>query len=87
MKTPRGHIQVVQDGNDEVNARDNIFQLDELVNPYWVTSSTYFKENSNFLIAENTFIDVDAEELNDILAISEFTKLMNMMISTSNNSM
>ena len=46
---PRDHVQVVQDDNDEVNARDDIFQLDDLVNPYWVASSTYFKENSNLL--------------------------------------
>jgi hypothetical protein len=30
----RGRVQVVQDGNDKVTTRDDIFQLDELVDPY-----------------------------------------------------
>jgi regulator of replication initiation timing len=47
---------------------DDVFQLYELVNPYWVASSNDLKKNSNFRIAENTFIDVDTEELNDILS-------------------
>ena len=46
---------------------DDVFQLDELVNPYWVASSTNLNENLNFVIAKNTFVDVDFEELNDIL--------------------
>ena len=46
---------------------DDVFQLDELVNPYWVALSTNLDENLNFVIAKNIFIDVDFEELNDIL--------------------
>ena len=35
MKTkPRGRVQVVQDGNDELIIGDIVFQLDELVDPY-----------------------------------------------------
>jgi len=35
MKTkPIGRVQVVQEGNNEVAARDNVFQLDELVDLY-----------------------------------------------------
>jgi len=30
----RGRVQVVQDGNDKVTTRDDIFQLDKLVDPY-----------------------------------------------------
>ena len=46
---------------------DDVFQLDELVNPYWVALSTNLDEILNFVIAKNIFIDVDFEELNDIL--------------------
>jgi len=28
------HVQVVQDGNDDVIVRDDIFQLNELIDPY-----------------------------------------------------
>jgi len=32
LKTkPRGHVQVVQDCNDELTTRDDVFQLNELV--------------------------------------------------------
>jgi len=37
---PNRHVQVVQDSNDEVNMRDDVFQLDKLVYPYQVASST-----------------------------------------------
>jgi hypothetical protein len=33
---PRGHVQVVQDGNDELVVEDDVFPLDELVAPYRV---------------------------------------------------
>jgi hypothetical protein len=56
---PRGRVEVVQDGNDELIMGDDVFQLGELVD-----------ENSYFCIAENIFIDVDIEELNDILSFS-----------------
>ena len=71
---PRSRVQVVQDGNDEVIAGDDVFQLDELVNPCRVASSTDLKENSNFCIVEITFVDVDVE-LNDILRTNEHTKV------------
>jgi hypothetical protein len=51
--------------------RDDVFQLDELVNPYRVASSNELEENSNFRIAENIFVDVDFEELNDVLSFNE----------------
>jgi len=38
-----------------------------LVDAYRIALFTYLKENSNFYRIENIFVDVDAEELNDIL--------------------
>ena len=41
MKTrPKRHVQVVQDSNDEGNMKDDVFQLDKLIDPYQVASST-----------------------------------------------
>ena len=46
--------------------RDDVFQLDKLVDPYRVVLSTDLEENSNFRIVVNTFIDVDFKDLNDV---------------------
>jgi hypothetical protein len=54
-----GRVQVVQEGNDEVNARDDIFQINELVDAYRVASSTNLEKKSNFYIVGNIFVDVD----------------------------
>jgi hypothetical protein len=51
----RGHVQVVQDGNDKVTMRDNVFQNHELIDTYRVTLSTNLEENLNFYIVENFF--------------------------------
>jgi len=59
---------------------DDVFQLDELVNPYRVALSNYLEENSKFCIAENTFINVDIEELKDVLRTTNIPKLMKKMI-------
>ena len=68
MKTkPRDHVQVVQDGNDEVTTGNDVFELDKLVNAYRVTPYTDLEKNSNFNVNENTFNDVDVDELNDVL--------------------
>jgi len=53
----KGRVWVVQDGNNKVIMGDDVFQLDELVDPY--------------CIAENIFVDVDIEELNDVLRTSK----------------
>jgi hypothetical protein len=47
---------------------DDVFQLDELVDPYRVASSNDLEENSNFCITDNIFVDIDTEELNDDLS-------------------
>jgi hypothetical protein len=54
---------------------DDVFELDVLVDIYRVVLSTDLKENSNFLVVENIFVDVDVdvEELNDILRTSVHT--------------
>ena len=84
---PRSHVQVVQDGNDELIVGDDVFPLDELVDSYRVASFNDLKENSNFHIAENTFVDVDidvdvdvyvdvdVEELNDVLRTNGHTQV------------
>jgi len=46
---PMGCVQVVQEGIDEVIVRDVVFQLDELVDPYWVALSTNLKRKFKFL--------------------------------------
>jgi hypothetical protein len=67
LKTkPRGHVEVVQDGNDESNMRDDVFQVNELVDPYQVAPSIDLEENLIFHILKNIFVDV--EELNVILS-------------------
>jgi hypothetical protein len=50
-----GHVQVVQDGNDKVTMRDNVFQNHELIDTYRVILSTNLEENLNFYIVENFF--------------------------------
>jgi len=70
---PKGRVKVVQDGNDELSMEDDVFQLSQLVDLYRVALSNDLEENSNSCIAENIFIDVDAEELNDFLSSSGHT--------------
>jgi hypothetical protein len=41
--------------------------MDELVNPYQVAPSTKLK-NPNFCIIENSYIEVDVDEINVILS-------------------
>ena len=57
----------------EVTVGDDIFKLDEFIDPYQVASSINLEENSKFCIAENTFIDVDVKDLNDILRTNGHT--------------
>ena len=52
----RGHVQVVQDGNDKVITRDNVFQNHELIDKYRVVLSTDLEESSNFYIIKNFFL-------------------------------
>ena len=48
----RGHVQVIQDGNDKITMRDNVFQNHELIDTYQVVLSTDLEENLNFYIVE-----------------------------------
>jgi len=52
----RGHVNVVQDENDDSNVGDNVFQVSELVEPYRVVSSIDIKENSNFYLFDNILL-------------------------------
>jgi hypothetical protein len=52
---------------------DDIFQLGELVYPYWVALSNDLEENLNFHTVKNIFVDVDIEVLNDVLRSSKHT--------------
>jgi hypothetical protein len=66
----RGHIEVVQDENNELIMGDDVFQLGELVDSYQIVLSNDLEENSNFHITDNIFVDVDvdAKELNGVLS-------------------
>jgi len=46
---------------------DDVFQLDNLVDPYRVVSSNDLEEKSKFCIAENTLVNVDIGDLNGVL--------------------
>lgn len=60
---PWSHVQVVNDGNDEVTKREYVFRLDELVDLYRVASSIEFKKNSKFYIIKNTYVHVDLSKM------------------------
>jgi hypothetical protein len=62
----RSHIQVVEYGNDEVIEGDNVFQMDELVDPYQITLYTKLKKNQNLCVTKNTYVDINVDELNVI---------------------
>jgi len=47
---------------------DEVFQVSELVEPYWVAHSIDLEENSNFRVFDDSLVDVDAEELNVVLS-------------------
>jgi hypothetical protein len=49
--TPKGRVQVIQEGNDKVNIRDNINQIDELIDAYRVILSNDLEKNLNFCVA------------------------------------
>jgi len=50
--------------------RNDIFQVSELVETYWIAPSIDLEENSNFHIFNNSLVDVDAKELNVVLSSS-----------------
>ena len=54
---------------------NNVFQLGEFVDPYWVASSNDLEENSNFCITNNILVNVDAEKLNVVLNSSRHTQV------------
>jgi len=71
LKTkPRGCVEVVQDEKEGTNVIDEVFQASELVEPYRVAPSIDLEKNSNFCVFDDSLVDVDAEELNDILSFS-----------------
>ena len=49
---------------------DEVFQANELVEPYRVAPSIDLEENSNFRVFNDSLVDVDAEELNVALSSS-----------------
>ena len=59
MKTKlRGHVLVIQNVKDDLTMGDNVFQLDELVDPYRVALPNDLEEYSNFHVIDNIFVDV-----------------------------
>ena len=67
---PRGHVKVVQDENEGTSVRDEVFQVNELVEPYRVAPLIDLEENSNFHVFDDSLVNVDAEELNVVLSSS-----------------
>jgi hypothetical protein len=51
---------------------DDVFQIDELVDAYWVALSTDLEENLNFSVTENSFIDVVVKKSNDVFYRSQW---------------
>jgi hypothetical protein len=47
---------------------DEVFQASELVEPYRVAPSIDLEENSNFCVFDDSFVDVEAKELNVVLS-------------------
>jgi hypothetical protein len=45
-----------------------VFQASELVEPYRVAPSIDLEENSNFLVFDNSLVDVDEDGLNAVLS-------------------
>jgi len=71
LKTkPRGRVELVQDENEDTSVRDEVFQVNELVEPYRVAPSIDLEENSNFHVFNDSVVDVDVEELNVVLSSS-----------------
>jgi hypothetical protein len=68
---PKGHVEVVQDENEDTSVRDEVFQVSELIEPYRVAHSIDLEDNSNFHVFNDSLVDVDAEELNVVLSSSE----------------
>jgi len=72
---PRARVEVIQYSNDELIVGEDVFQLGELIYSYRVALSNDLGKKSYFCIVENIFIDVDAEELNDILSSNRHTQV------------
>jgi hypothetical protein len=66
----RGRVEVVQDENEDTSVIDEVFQASEVVKPYRVAHSIDLEENLNFHVFDDSFVDVDAEELNAVLSSS-----------------
>jgi len=66
----RGRVEVVQDENEDTSVIDEVFQASELVEPYRVAPSIDLEENLNFCVFDDSFVDVDSEELNVVLSSS-----------------
>ena len=67
---PRGHVEVVQDENEDTSVRDEVFQVSELIEPYRVAPSIDLEDNLNFRVFNDSLVNVDAEELNVVLSSS-----------------
>jgi transposase len=50
--------------------RDEVSQVNELVEPYRVAPSIDLEENSNFRVFDDSLVDVDVKELNVVLSSS-----------------
>jgi hypothetical protein len=71
---PRSQVQIVKGGNNDLIKGDDIFQIDKLIDQYRV--ALYIElENSNFHVTENTYVNINIDELNVILNTNEYWKV------------
>jgi hypothetical protein len=73
----RGHVEVVQDENDDLSVIDDVSQVSEFVDLYRVTPSIYMAKKSNFHVFNNIFVDVGIEKLNVVLSSSGHRLILN----------
>jgi len=66
----RGRVEVVEDENEDTSVQDEVFQVSKLFEPYRVASSIDLEENSKFHVFNDSLVDVDAVELNDVFSSS-----------------
>jgi len=75
LKTkPKGRVEVVQEENEDTSVINEVFQASELVEPCRVVLSIDLEENLNFHVFNDSLVDVDAEELNDVLSSTSVQK-------------
>jgi len=77
----RGHVELVQDENEDTSMRDEVFQVSELVEPYRVAPSIDLEENSNFRVLMIVLLILTQRSWMLFWALTDKQMSMKMMIS------